>query len=336
LASGNRFALPQLHQTTTIKCPVNLNKNSLQLVPCDPSNKSKYRVQFMLDCTERCTARVYFLVTETSSKKSSKEFGPIFEPPRAPSAATFPRGLEQFYEQPTDQALDVSRFTEEELTYNSERSYYPVAIVLQAASGTEDEEVSSAGSSSVAATGISTSALPQLDAITVRKDDQTTPPTSSATSATKLQQHPSTKKVTCQVTYGALIHCSDDTYVVKPLKQKIWCEGKSYIIHEIFGLENGENETGRECVICMTDPRDSTVLPCRHMCLCSTCAEALRQQTNKCPICRSTVKHIIQIKVSSNKPQEVDKSAAEDASVPIDEEQEDSLVLKKKNKQASS
>ncbi len=45
-------------------------------------------------------------------------------------------------------------------------------------------------------------------------------------------------------------------------------------------------ENTRECVVCMSDPKDTAVLPCRHMCLCAQCAEQLRYQSNKCPICR--------------------------------------------------
>ena len=41
-----------------------------------------------------------------------------------------------------------------------------------------------------------------------------------------------------------------------------------------------------ECVICLTDPRVIAVYPCRHMCLCASCAEVLPSQGNKCPICR--------------------------------------------------
>jgi hypothetical protein len=44
--------------------------------------------------------------------------------------------------------------------------------------------------------------------------------------------------------------------------------------------------SGSECVICLTEPRDTTVLPCRHMCLCAACAQQLRFNTNKCPVCR--------------------------------------------------
>ena len=36
-----------------------------------------------------------------------------------------------------------------------------------------------------------------------------------------------------------------------------------------------------ECVICLTDPRVIAVYPCRHMCLCASCAEVLPSQGNK-------------------------------------------------------
>ncbi len=59
------------------------------------------------------------------------------------------------------------------------------------------------------------------------------------------------------------------------------------------GEEDGEKGGGMmvdndsaECVICMTDPKEVAVYPCRHMCMCVTCAEALPSQNNKCPMCR--------------------------------------------------
>jgi hypothetical protein len=45
-------------------------------------------------------------------------------------------------------------------------------------------------------------------------------------------------------------------------------------------------ENTRECVVCLSDLKDTAVLPCRHMCLCSQCGEQLRHQSNRCPICR--------------------------------------------------
>lgn len=52
---------------------------------------------------------------------------------------------------------------------------------------------------------------------------------------------------------------------------------------------------GSECVICLTEARDTAILPCRHMCLCNDCAHQLRLQTNRCPICRTPVSSLLHI-----------------------------------------
>ena len=50
-------------------------------------------------------------------------------------------------------------------------------------------------------------------------------------------------------------------------------------LQEIYGMEPGrpvdivdgfDDVEGNECVICMSAPRDTTALPCRHMCMCHT------------------------------------------------------------------
>lgn len=121
--------------------------------------------------------------------------------------------------------------------------------------------------------------------------------------------------VESQTTYGK-ISITDDSdnqqYCVQSLKQKIQVGKLSYELQEIYGIEGqrastdaeGEPEetvetNGRDCVICMTAPRDTTVLPCRHMCMCSDCAKLLRHQSNKCPICRTPIESLLQIKISA-------------------------------------
>lgn len=46
--------------------------------------------------------------------------------------------------------------------------------------------------------------------------------------------------------------------------------------------------SGSDCVVCLSEKRDTTVLPCRHMCMCYDCAQQLRFAGNKCPICRTS------------------------------------------------
>uniref|UniRef100_A0A8C5J966 E3 ubiquitin-protein ligase n=1 Tax=Junco hyemalis TaxID=40217 RepID=A0A8C5J966_JUNHY len=102
----------------------------------------------------------------------------------------------------------------------------------------------------------------------------------------------------CHVLLATFEKHSDGTFCVKPLKQKQVVDGVSYLLQEIYGIENKYNtqdskvaedevsDNSAECVVCLSDVRDTLILPCRHLCLCNTCADTLRYQANNCPICR--------------------------------------------------
>ncbi|XVE61720.1 hypothetical protein DITRI_Ditri06bG0062400 [Diplodiscus trichospermus] len=91
-------------------------------------------------------------------------------------------------------------------------------------------------------------------------------------------------------------------YQARVVKQILRVNGMRYELQEIYGIGNSvdndvdANDPGKECVICLSEPRDTTVLPCRHMCMCSSCAKVLRCQTNRCPICRQPVERLLEIK----------------------------------------
>ena len=108
-------------------------------------------------------------------------------------------------------------------------------------------------------------------------------------------------------TIGLIEKYSDSSFVIKGLKQKLFIDGLSYLLQEIYGLENKSVETsqfseddvddcGAECVVCMCDLRDTIILPCRHLCLCNACADSLRYQANNCPICRAPFRALLQIR----------------------------------------
>lgn len=61
-------------------------------------------------------------------------------------------------------------------------------------------------------------------------------------------------------------------YQVRVSKQILWVNKLRYELQEIYGIGNSVdsadfdgNDPGKECVICLSEPRDTTVLPCRHM-----------------------------------------------------------------------
>ena len=95
-----------------------------------------------------------------------------------------------------------------------------------------------------------------------------------------------------------------------PIKQTLFTNNELYKLDDIYGMEEEEALTGvavdgvadddeaNVCVICITDEKDTTIMPCRHMCLCSACANDLRKNTNKCPICRTEIESLLQFKKS--------------------------------------
>ncbi|TRY83983.1 hypothetical protein DNTS_006299 [Danionella cerebrum] len=107
----------------------------------------------------------------------------------------------------------------------------------------------------------------------------------------------------------------DGSFSVKPLKQKQIVDRVSYLLQEIYGIENRNNQESKstedensdnssECVVCLSDLRDTLILPCRHLCLCNACADTLRYQANNCPICRlheSAFRALLQIRAVRKK-----------------------------------
>ena len=70
-----------------------------------------------------------------------------------------------------------------------------------------------------------------------------------------------------QTTYATLLKKEDGSYDVQVVKQKIWVEGVSYELQEIFGIENcstgmplDDESNGKECVVCLSEAGFASIL----------------------------------------------------------------------------
>ncbi|XP_055808229.1 probable E3 ubiquitin-protein ligase LOG2 [Solanum dulcamara] len=183
---------------------------------------------------------------------------PMKESLLPPITVEFQQGLSQKFRQPSGTGIDLSMFDEAVSSKDGDVDVYPLAMKAEAIPGSES--VSEDGN---AASGSTNS---QLTLAVFGKDK--------------------------------------GEYHVRVVKQILWVNGMRYELHEIYGIGDSidndfdGNDPGKECVICLSEPRDTTLLPCRHMCMCSGCAKVLRIQTNRCPICRQPVEQLLEIKVS--------------------------------------
>ncbi|KAG8363786.1 hypothetical protein BUALT_Bualt19G0058600 [Buddleja alternifolia] len=108
-----------------------------------------------------------------------------------------------------------------------------------------------------------------------------------------------------QISQAVLEKKDGGNFQVKVIKQILWTDGARYELRDIFGISDSDEasisdlESGKECVICMTEVKNTAVLPCRHMCMCSECAKELRLQSNKCPVCRQPIEELLEIKLDN-------------------------------------
>eukprot|EP00878_Enallax_costatus_P002146 GHUV01002314.1.p1 GENE.GHUV01002314.1~~GHUV01002314.1.p1 ORF type:complete len:365 (+),score=80.41 GHUV01002314.1:265-1359(+) len=254
----------EYQQTQTIKNQVNLRKKTLRLQPVAGSN-TEFQLEFSFDASTPCRVSTFLLATE-DPRQSCRIIAAASEP-RPP--AFYAKGMDQHF--PKDDSIAqqhmISLTTHSpDLLTLARGDSYPLIIRLE----TLTEQAAAEGKQ-----------LQQLE----------------LGAALPLW-------IQAQTTYAKLKKDDEGHWGLQIIKQKIWVGGTSYELQEIYGMDSKLNASspeeggeGRECVICMSAERDTTVLPCRHMCMCQQCASALRTQTNKCPICREEIGSLLHIKI---------------------------------------
>ncbi|MEW5309992.1 MAG: hypothetical protein WDW38_001829 [Sanguina aurantia] len=254
----------EYQQTATIRNQVNLKKHTLRLEPtADPNVLA---IIFTFDASASC--RISTFVRATEDPKTCRITAMSMVPP----PTVHDKGLEIKFggsEAPgPSHVIDLGSVAVTELLASSD-STFPLIVRLEALTDEGREE------------GRSLHALPVGCELP--------------------------KWVQSQSTYGKLAKEEDGSWGVRVIKQKIWVKGTSYELQEIFGMEQNrgsavedgaDDADGNECVICMSARRDTTALPCRHMCMCHGCASALKNQTNKCPICRNEIESLLHIRIN--------------------------------------
>jgi len=57
------------------------------------------------------------------------------------------------------------------------------------------------------------------------------------------------------------------------------------------GSSDGDR-SGTRCIVCLDNPREVLLKGCGHVCVCADCANRIRHETNRCPVCRKDIESI--------------------------------------------
>jgi len=130
-----------------------------------------------------------------------------------------------------------------------------------------------------------------------------------------LKSNQESNNVIGQLTTFATIQKLETSFMIKVENQIASVGSKRYVIYDIYGTDKGEIE---DCVVCLSEVRNTIILPCRHLCVCHNCAEVLKYQSNSCPICRSESRAFIKTKISSSTKKEDEKEENSKNHVPLE------------------
>lgn len=87
-------------------------------------------------------------------------------------------------------------------------------------------------------------------------------------------------------------------------------------VSELYGSEMNADKSRQDCIVCQTEPRDTAVLPCQHMCLCKSCSDYIRtreqNRSYKCPICRKRISRFMRILPGQEAAEEEIEAASEE------------------------
>lgn len=153
-------------------------------------------------------------------------FVPVFPETYKPVKVPFQKGPGQKFRQPSGTGLDFGFFELDDLSKPSPGNVFPLVISAE-------------------------TCLPSL-----MDQNPIDPPSKSSPHR--------------QITQAVLEKKDGDSFKVRVVKQILWIDEVRYELHEIYGIGNSaealnDDSSGTECVICLTEAKDTAAIPCRHM-----------------------------------------------------------------------
>ncbi|GKV19535.1 hypothetical protein SLEP1_g29779 [Rubroshorea leprosula] len=252
--------LVEYQSAKKVRNDVNVHKDTVKL-EVDEENPDDHLVSFVFDALFDGSITIFYFAKEESKCR----FVPLFPEVYAAVRVPFQKGLGQRFQQPSGTGINLGFFDLDELSKPSgAEDVFPIVISAE-------------------------TFLP------------------SHSSNEHLDNPVSSTSTHMQITQSVIEKNNSNSFQVKVVRQILWIDGVRYELRDLYGIassapEEGfeDSDPGKECVICMTEPKDTAVLPCRHMCMCRECAKELRKQSNKCPICRQHIEELIEIKFNSD------------------------------------
>ncbi len=99
------------------------------------------------------------------------------------------------------------------------------------------------------------------------------------------------------------------------VEQRLINGGDILVLQQIFGLTDVNSKDPSEqlsedeklCVICISEEKNTVVMPCGHLCVCKACAiEIAKSRGPDCPVCRKKVLSFVPLNIENIKTIEED------------------------------
>ncbi|CAI2374888.1 unnamed protein product [Moneuplotes crassus] len=257
-----------------IKSKFGLDVKTFTLKQSSKEN-DRYYPRFKYSCTEDAKISIYYCCNQISNSEGVPMYFTIPSVLPAAGLVEVDKGLDQTYEKVKSTSFDISQYENMPL-FNSTMSYFPCVITL------EPRKKPIIGDDGVS-------------------DYQNL------------------------ITYCVFaLNKSTNQIEIKPFKQTLVAFDMAFNLQQIYGINDAVEENKEEtlgliaaddsqlCVVCMTDQKNTVVMPCGHLCVCKDCATTIASQRSPdCPICRKKVYSFVPLNIDSIKNRETKTSNGE-------------------------